>query len=497
MDLTILQSLLKPDLILLCLAGTAFGVVMGAVPGLNGAVGVSLLLPLTYNLSPVAGLLMLGGIYMGGMYGGSITAILINVPGDVVATCTAMEGYPMTLQGKSREALYYSIFASAIGGLLGIMALIFFTPPLAKMALKFGPPEMMLVAVCGLAVVGSLSGNHIWKSLFAVSLGLFIPTIGLDTMTTTARMTFGIQKLNSGFSTIPICLGFFCFAEMFRSIGRKKAETFVYKDTFIKRTTVIKDILKKPLLVLRSALIGIFVGILPGVGGTMAVFLSYGEAKRTSKHPEKFGKGSTEGIIAAEAANNALVGGALVPLLALGIPGSPTSAIMACALTMQGIICGPDLFVRRPEVAYTFLYGMLFTIAAMVLLGALGIRYFAYILKIRMQYLIPVVMVFALFGAYSINNSMLDVYTAVVFGILGVLLTRFGIPVPPVIIGVVLSPLIEQNLRRSLQMADASGKSFVRFLAGRPLSLALMVMVVLFFILFFGMRDKDKNKISA
>lgn len=403
----------------------------------------------------------------------------------------------MTQQGRSREALYYSVFASSFGGLIGIAALIFFTPPLANIALKFGPPEMMLVAICGLAVVGSLSGNHLWKSLLAVCLGLFIPTIGLDQMTTIARMTFGIRTLNSGFSTIPICLGFFCFAEMFRNIGQKKAEQFVYQDTPIRRITVIKEILRKPILLLRSALIGIFVGILPGVGGTMAVFLSYGEAKRTSKHPELFGKGSTEGIVAAESANNALVGGALVPMLALGIPGSPTSAILACALTMHGIICGPDLFVKRPEVAYTFLYGMLFTILAMALLGALGIRYFAYILKIKMQYIIPAVMVFALFGAYSINNRMLDVFTAVGFGILGVLLSRFEIPIPPVIIGVVLSPLIEQNLRRALQMAKAAEIPFPLYVIQRPLSLVLLVIVVFFFVLFFGMRAKNDKTPKA
>jgi len=470
--------------------GTVFGIIMGAVPGLNGAVGASLLLPFTFSMDPAAGILMLGGIYMGGMYGGSITAILINVPGDVVATCTAIEGHPLAKEGRAREALYYSIFASTLGGLLGILSLIFFTPPLASIALKFGPPEMMLTALCGLTVVGSLSGNNMWKALLAVCIGLLIPTVGMDQMSTVYRLTFGTQSLKTGFSIIPICLGFFCFAEMFRNIGQKKAATFVYKDTFIKRMTVILDILKRPILLLKSSIIGILVGILPGVGGTMAIFLAYGEAKRTSKHPETFGKGNVEGIIAAESANNSLVGGAMVPMLALGIPGSPTAAIVAAALTMHGIICGPDLFIRRPDVAYLFMYGMLLTIAVMALIGIFGIKYFSYILKIKMNYIIPLVLVFAAFGAYSINNNMFDVFVAIAVGIVGTILTRFEVPIPPIIVGAVLSPLIEQNLRRSLEMARAEQQFLGRFILGRPLSLVLVVVVVVFFILFFRMRGK-------
>lgn len=495
MNFELLSGLFQWDALLLCFLGTLFGVIVGAIPGLNGAVGVSLLLPLTYSMSPLAGILMLGGIYMGGMYGGSITAILLNVPGDVVAVCTAAEGYPLTKKGRAKEALYYSIFASTFGGLLGILSLILFTPPLAKFALNFGPPEMFLTALCGLTIVGSLSGNSLPKSLFAVCFGLLLGTIGMDQMSTAYRLTFGLRPLRSGIAIVPLCLGFFCFAEVFGNIGSHRSNTVLYKDQKISRWTVIVDIVKRPFLLLRSALIGILIGILPGIGGSMAVFVSYGEAKRSSKHPEEYGNGSTEGIIAAESANNALVGGALVPMLALGVPGSPVAAILAGALTMHGIICGPDLFVRRPEVAYSFLYGMMLTVVFMLLIGAFGIKYFSYILKAKMKYITPIVMVFAIFGAYSISNSVFDVYVAIFFGLLGICFRHFEIPISPVIIGATLSSLIELNLRRTLQLSSAAGKSLFPFLLGRPLSLALMAIVVVFFVMFCLMRGKKtKNR---
>ena len=493
-DMTVLLQVFQWENLLLCFLGTLFGIVVGAIPGLNGAVGVSLLLPITYSMSPLAGVLMLGGIYMGGMYGGSITAILLNVPGDVVAVCTAAEGYPLTLKGRAKEALYYSIFASAFGGFLGILALIFFTPPLAKIALSFGPPEMFLTALCGLMVVGSLSGNSLPKSLFAVSFGLFLGTIGMDRMSTAYRMTFGLDFLRAGISVVPLCLGFFCFAEVFSNVGNSRSNQILYKDQKITRREVIVQIIKRPILFLRSALIGILVGILPGIGGSMAVFVSYGEAKRSSKHPEEYGHGSTEGIIAAESANNALVGGALVPLLALGVPGSPVAAILACALTMQGIVGGPDLFVLRPDVAYSFLYGMMLTVGFMLLIGAFGIKYFSYILKPKMKYITPIVLAFAIFGAYSINNSVSEVFIAIFFGLLGVCFRHFEIPVSPVIIGATLSSLIELNLRRTLQMASATDIGLASFFLKRPISVVLMVVVAVFFVMFFLMKGKKEKE---
>lgn len=470
-------------------AGVLIGIVVGAIPGLNGAIGISLLLPLTFTMEPQIGLLLLGGIYMGGMYGGSITAILINVPGDVVAAPVAMEGYPLTQQGRAKEALYYSIFSSMFGGFIGVMILIFFTPPLARLALQFGPAEMFFVSLSGLIVVGALSGSYL-KAAFAVLFGLFISTIGIDMITGSERFTFGSVDLRSGISVVPVVLGLFCFAEMFLNIGKKPSEQVKYRDQNISRTSVLTSILKARFLVWKSGLIGTVVGLLPGVGTTLAVFMSYGEAKRVSKQPGLFEKGNPEGIIAAESANNATVGSSMVPLLALGVPGSPTSAIIAGALVIHGIILGPSLFVNRPDVAYTFLYGMLLTVVAMTIIGAVGIKYFSYILKIRMEYIVPTVLVFALFGAYSLRNSLFDVLIALVLGIAGAIFKKIEVPLAPIIIGVVLGPLIETNLARAMRIAGARDVPLVQYMLSSPLAIGLLIMVLVLLVVVVQMRRK-------
>lgn len=490
--LAFLPELFSPGVLVAVFAGVLIGILVGAVPGLNGAVGISLLLPLTFAMPPQIGLLLLGGIYMGCMYGGSITAILINVPGDVVAAPVAMEGYPMTQQGRSKEALYYSIFSSMAGGIVGVLVLIFFTPPLARFALQFGPAEMFFIALSGLIIVGALSGS-ILKAAFAVLFGLFISTIGLDQIAGADRFTFGQADLRSGVSVVPVVLGLFCIAEMISNIGKKPSELVQYREQTISRWTVIREILRNKFLLAKGGAIGTFVGLLPGVGTTLAVFMSYAEAKRASKTPELFEKGNPEGIIAAESANNATVGSSLVPLLALGVPGSPTTAIIAGALVVHGIILGPSLFQNRPDVAFVFLYGMLLTVVAMTIIGSYGIKYFSYILKIRMDYIIPTVLVLSLFGAYSLRNSVFDVLIAITLGILGAIFKRIGVPPAPIIIGVVLGPLIETNLSRSLRISEARGQSLVEYLLASNLAVALLVLVLVLLGVVFQMRRKMAN----
>ncbi|MDQ7732472.1 tripartite tricarboxylate transporter permease [Halomonas sp. SpR1] len=488
---SILLNLLTPSVFLVVFAGVLVGIVVGAIPGLNGAIGISLLLPLTFTMEPQIGLLLLGGIYMGGMYGGSITAILINVPGDVVAAPVAMEGYPLTKQGRAKEALYYSIFSSMFGGFIGVLILILFTPPLARLALQFGPAEMFFVSLSGLIIVGALSGS-ILKAALAVLLGLFISTVGVDMITGSERFTFDSIDLRSGISVVPVVLGLFCFAEMFLNIGKKPSEQVQYRDQKILRMTVVKDILSQRFLVWKSGLIGTLVGLLPGVGTTLAVFMSYGDAKRTSSRDVPFEQGNPDGIIAAESANNATVGSSMVPLLALGVPGSPTSAIIAGALVIHGIVLGPSLFVNRPDVAFTFLYGMLLTVVAMTIIGAVGIKYFSYILKIKMEYIVPTVLVFALFGAYSLRNSLFDVFIAIVLGIAGAIFKKIHVPLAPIIIGVVLGPLIETNLARAMRIAGARNMPLWEYLLATPLSKGLVVLVVIMLLVVIRMRHKEK-----
>ncbi|WP_100374495.1 tripartite tricarboxylate transporter permease [Bacillus sp. FJAT-45037] len=489
--LQIFLNILSPSVLFIVFFGVLIGIIVGAIPGLNGAIGISLLLPLTFTMEPQIGILLLGGIYMGGMYGGSITAILLNVPGDIVAAPAAMEGYPLTRQGRAKEALYYSIFSSMFGGLIGVLVLILFTPPLANFALKFGPAEMFFISLSGLVIIGAIAGNNLYKSLFAALLGLFISTIGMDMALGVERFTFDQVSLRSGISVIPIVLGLFCFAEMFLNIGKKTNELDTYKDQSIKRMTVIKDIIRQKWLVLKSGFIGTCIGLLPGVGTTLAVFMSYGEAKRVSKKRDQFEKGNTEGIIAAETANNATVGSSMVPLLALGVPGSPTTAIIAGALIIHGIVLGPDLFVTRPDVAYTFLYGMLLTVIAMAVIGAFGIKYFSYILKVKMEYIVPTVLVFALFGAYSLRNSLYDVLIAIILGVLGAFFKKMDVPLAPIIIGVVLGPLIERNLTRSITIADARQMSLIQYLLANPLAIGLCVFVIALLIIVIRMNKKN------
>lgn len=490
--LDLLGYLLTPSVFLIVFAGVLVGIIVGAIPGLNGAIGISLLLPITFTLEPQLGLLLLGGIYMGGMYGGSITAILINVPGDVVAAPVAMEGYPLTKQGRSKEALYYSVFSSMFGGFIGVLILILFTPPLARFALQFGPAEMFFISLSGLIIVGALSGS-LFKAAFAVLFGLLISTVGIDMIAGAERFTFGQADLRSGVSVVPVVLGLFCFAEMFLNIGKKSSEQVQYTNQVISRMTVVLAILKKKILVLKSSIIGTVIGLLPGVGTTLAVFMSYGEAKRVSKEPELFENGNVEGIIAAETANNATVGSSMVPLLALGVPGSPTSAIIAGALVIHGIVLGPSLFVNRPDVAFTFLYGMLLTVVAMTIIGAVGIKYFSFILKIRMDYIVPAVLVLAMFGAYSVRNSLFDVGVAIVLGIFGAVFKKMEVPLAPIIIGVVLGPLIESNLARSIRIAGSRDVPLVQYLLSSPLAIGLLIMVIVLLLIVVRMRLRATN----
>ncbi|MBQ6366596.1 MAG: tripartite tricarboxylate transporter permease [Oscillospiraceae bacterium] len=498
MVLSVFEQIFHPQMLLLVLGGVLMGVVLGAIPGLSGTIGIALLLPITFNMQPAQAILTLGGIFMGGMYGGSITAILINVPGDLCATCTAMEGYPLAKKGRALEALYYSIFSSMMGGFFGVLCMCLFTPQLAKIALKFGPPEMFFCAMCGLAVVAALSGKNRWKAFFAAAFGMVISVIGMDPIDGVQRFTFGNINAMSGISTIPVCIGMFCFAEMFNNIGNRVANKIYYAKNTVTRGSVLKDVIRHWKLLIKSSAIGTFVGILPGIGASMAIFLSYGEAKRTSKTQEEipFGTGNKEGIIAAESANNALVGGTMVPMLALGIPGSPTAAMIGSALTIHGLMCGPDLFNSSPDIAYVFMYGMLIAVAVMAFIGTFGVKYFSYILKIKMKYIVPVVFVFALFGTYALNNSMFEVIAAIVLGIIGAIFKRFDVPCAPVVIGAVLCDMVELNMRRSIKLAKIYDKTLLTYVFTRPLAIILAIIFVFLFIVFFSMGNDKKKKVK-
>ena len=483
--LAVFRGLLSLDTVFITLLGAVLGVVFGAIPGLNGSICIAILLPATYGLSSVHSLLLLGAIYMGSSYGGSISGILINVPGSSEAACTAIEGYAMAKKGRGREALYYSILSSVFGGFCGVLVLIFFAPLLAGIALRFGPPEMFLIAVVGLAVVGSLSGTGLMKGCFATLFGVFLSMVGVDSLTGHTRLTFGIAPLSSGIGLIPAIVGFFALAEMVRQCdgaGQNQEGGAVALER-IRVMEVVRKLTVKMATLIKSTLIGIWIGILPGTGGAISSFVSYGEAKRNCKEGEvPFGEGNESGIIAAASSNNAAVGGSLIPLLALGIPGSATAAIIYSAILIHGITPGPKLFGETPELAYSFTIGMLFAVLAMGVIGICGVPLFSQILKIKIRYIIPVVIISSLIGAYSARNSVYDVVIAIICGFLGVIFSRCGIPSPPILLGLILGKLIEVNLRNSMLIAGAKGISVFQYMFTRPLSIAVVLLAVLMFI---------------
>ena len=474
----VLTQLFHWQTILVCFLGTAVGTVLGAIPGMNGGIGIAIMLPFTYSMEPAQGLLFLGGMYLGSSYGGSISGILINCPGTAEAACTTIEGYPMTRRGEGKRALYFSVIASFIGSVIGLIILLFFTPVLSKISVKFGPPEMMLLAICGLTIVGSLTGKNVAKGLLAGLIGLFMAMIGIDDATGAVRFTFGVKGLRGGIALIPAVIGLFAIAEMVKQgmgIGTDEKNEMVELKAFGFLEVFKETVTKYRGVLLKSSAIGTFIGILPGTGGAIASFLAYGEAKGKDREGT-FGKGNPAGIIAPEAANNAAVGGSLVPMLSLGIPGSATSAIMFGALTIHGLVPGQRLFVDNADVAYTFMLGMFLTAFFMLLMGILGIPLFATVLKLNIRQIIPIVILCSLVGAYSTNNTMNDVIVAVGCGILGVVLAKFEMPSTPVVLGLILGGLIESNFVRTWTIVTSQDINIFVYILKRPLCIGILLL---------------------
>ena len=492
--LQVLHNLASLQTLVLTTFGTLLGIALGAAPGLNGPIGVALLLPLTYGLEPADGLLMLGGIYMGSTYGGSISAILLNCPGTGEASCTALDGYPMARQGRPRAALLFSIVSSSFGGLLGVAALIFLTPVLARIALKFGPPEMLAVALAGLSIVGSLSGKRLGRAMFAVAFGVLLSLVGPNITGGGFRFTMGIRDMRGGISLIPVVVGLFAITEMAMLLAPQAQNILTFKEEKTSVWSAIRETFSHYRTLIWCSLLGLGIGILPGTGGAVAAFVSYGEARRTAKNPEQFGNGAPEGIIGPESANNAAVGGSLVPLLALGIPGSATAAIIYGALTIHNLIPGPSLLVDNAEIAYTFMLGMLLTVFVMFLCGVYGVRLFAAVLKVPQVYLVSAVLVFTTIGVYSVRNSFFDLVLCFVFGALGIVFRKVGVPAAPILLGHILGPLVVENLSRCFTLAKAQGSSLPAYILMRPISLVMLGVLALLLYTNFKTFLKKKPK---
>ncbi|MBL6989151.1 MAG: tripartite tricarboxylate transporter permease [Bacteriovoracaceae bacterium] len=456
--------------------GVIVGVLAGAMPGLSPSTAVALLVPFSYSMESTQALILLTSIYIAANYGGSITAVLINTPGTPSAAVTTFDGYPLTKKGEAGKGLGMSLVASTLGGAFGTIILIFFATPLAALAVKFSSAAYFALALFGLATIASMGSQNMLKSLVAIVFGLLIKTIGIDPISGVSRFTFGIDDLYDGFNLIPALIGLFAVSVVFSKIEQWNMSGKKIDNVSNKLPTLV-EFWQTKFVILKSSIIGTLIGIFPGAGATIAAFISYDFAKRSSKTPENFGKGSLEGVAAAEGANSSSVGGALVPLLALGIPGSATGAVLLGAFMLHDLNPGPLLFQENPEIVYGIFAGLIVANIAMLGLGLIGNRFFIKVISIPEKVMYPIILVLAIIGSFAVNSSLFDVGACLLFGIIGHIFRRFDYPVAPVVLGIVLSKMIEENFRRAVMMEGYS-VFFTDKLSLVMISLALLSFII-------------------
>ena len=465
------------------LLGLIAGVIVGALPGLNAALGIAILLPFTFGMEPSVALIFLGAIFTGGVYGGAITAILINVPGAPSNIATCFDGYPMTKKGLAQEAINYATIAHAIGGVFGIVSLMLFAPLLASWALKFGPAESFWTYIFGLTIVASISSGMLIKGLIACAFGLLLSMAGLSPVSGATRFAFGIPELASGIDLLPALIGFFGFAEAVVLLeGAQKIPKVNYTEHGGAFTRVLSDMVRRMYkLVAGSALVGLIVGLLPGAGASIAAILAYAEAKSFSAKRKEFGTGIPEGVVAPEAANSACVGGDLIPTLTLGIPGSAAAAVMVGGLIVHGMTPGPSLFTTHATVMYNFIGGIFIAQLLLIPVGVVGASLAARALVIRPAYLAGAIMAMSLFGAFAATGHMFGVLVMLFCGAIGYAFKKLDVPVGPAILGLILGKGIEESFMTSLQLGDATGSIFAFFFT-RPIAMVLIVLCIVSFV---------------
>lgn len=482
-----LQELLRPSVLMVLVLGVAGGIAIGSLPGLTATMGVALLLPFTYGMSPVMGLVLLTSIYIGAIYGGSISAITIKTPGTPAAAATILDGYEMAKRGEVGRALSMSTIASFTGGTISTILLITISPVLAQVSLYFSAPEYFALAIFGLSIIAGISGKSPLKGLISGFIGLFVACVGLDPVTSFPRFTFDSIHLMSGFNLIPVLIGLFAVSEAFVSMEQILAKSQVISMKIKSQLISIKELVQVAPTMIRSAFIGTFIGIIPGAGADIAAFVAYNEGKRFSKQPEKYGTGILEGVAAPEAGNNGVTGGALVPLLTLGIPGDAVAAVLLGALIIQGLQPGPLLFTEKAPVVYAVFLGMLLGNFVMLALGLSGIRLFAKVTTVPKAILIPIVMSLCVVGSYAMQNSIVDVAIMLAFGVFGYFLQKMEVPLSPMVLAIILGPMAEINLRRSLLMYEGS----LEFLWTRPITIAFLAVGLVTFLGAFLRFYKD------
>jgi putative tricarboxylic transport membrane protein len=467
----------QPVNLLFCFAGVLIGTLVGVLPGIGPVGAMSLLLPVTFNASPEGAIIMLAGIYYGAMYGGSTTSILVNIPGEAASVVTCLDGYEMARQGRAGPALGIAAFGSFIAGTLSVLGLMLLAPPLARFALRFGPPEYFTLMVLGVTVLIYLAHGSMPKALIMAAIGIVLGLIGLDSITAVQRFTFNQLDLLDGVGLVPIVMGLFGISEVLLNIEQIiRREVF---ETSIKGLLPTKQDWKDSAgPIARGSLLGFLLGILPGGGGVISSFLSYAVEKKISKHPERFGKGAIEGVAGPEAANNAATGGAFIPLMTLGIPPNVVIAMLFGAFMIHGITPGPLMMKEHPQVFWGIIVSMYVGNVMLLILNLPLIGIWVKILKIPYNILFPLILLFCLIGVYSVSGSVFDIYVMLIFGIVGYLMKKFEYEPAPLILAFVLGPMMEHNLRKSLIMSQGDFSIFItRPLAAASLIVALILLV--------------------
>lgn len=464
------------SLALLC-CGVLLGLLFGIIPGLTATLAVILLVPMTYGMDPALGISILIGVYIGGISGGLVSAILLGMPGTPSSITTAFDGFPMTKHGQARRALTAGVVSNLCGTVIGWFFLISLAPQLAGLALQFGPFEYVAVILFGLTTVISLSGESIVKGLIVTTLGLTLCTIGLDPINGSERCTFDLEFLSGGIAAVPAMIGLFVVAEVFKEC-EKSASSIVRTTIVVDSTSRFgwKDFVVSLPNQIRSSLIGVLIGIMPGIGGSLANFVAYDQAQKASSDPKSFGKGNVAGVIASESANNAVIGGAMIPMMALGIPGDVVTAALIGGLQLHGLEPGPLLFTDNPQfIASVYVAFGLNALIMFTFMMLLGSHILPKLLLIPKKYLLPIVLVASAVGCYNLGYSLSDMWCAVIFGIFGYLLNRFKYPITPMIISLVLGKMLEKQLRLALIMSKGS----MLPLLTTPLSLFFIVLAIL------------------
>jgi putative tricarboxylic transport membrane protein len=484
--------LVTTPLIPVAIVGLIWGIIGGALPGISASITMALILPLTYTLDPMSAIVLLASVYIGAEYGGSIPAILIRTPGTNSAAATVIDGYEMNKQGRAGEALGISLWSGVVGSLFGLLMLVLLTEPLSRIALLFNPTSYFAVGILGLSIIASLAGGALLKALAAAIVGLMIATVGSDPVSGVSRFSFGIPELLSGVKPILIMVGLFAMSELLQQSGSVGLTKKLNQSVRLRLPGFqMMKRLAKPQGI--GSAVGTIEGLLPGGGGSIAAFFSYNEARRWSKHPEEFGKGSPEGIAAPEAANNTVASAALIPLLSFGIPGSNSAAVLLGGLLIHGLMPGPRLFEQNPDVVIGLYTGSLVATLAQIVVGILILPACIWLVNRPRPYLTAFVLALVVSGIYTINSTMFDIGIVLVGGLVGYLMRMTGFPFLPAVLGVVLGPLVESNYRRSLQLSGGDHSIFLE----DNITIGLLVTAFLFIVFALVREWRDGRKAKS